>query len=196
MADRGIQFSGPMVRALQQGRKTQTRRAGDLRYAVGDRLYVREHWRADACIDHMAPRDMPHSGGDWVSVRYEADGYGPGVLEPGKFRQAMHMPRWASRLFLVVTEVRSQRLHSISYEDAIAEGVEMESADPPFYYVPGLPTSGIAVGIEEPGGNHAQRCYFNLLDHLHGAGFSAKNPKLSAYTFTVHYQNIDKLEAA
>lgn len=41
-----------------------------------------------------------------------------------RWRPSIHMPRWACRLVLVVTDVRPQRLHQITEEDALAEGVE------------------------------------------------------------------------
>ena len=109
----------------------------------------------------------------------------------------MYQPRWASRLTLTVTDVRVQRLQECSREDAIAEGVEMESADPPFYYVPGIyPNSLTAIGIEEPGGRHPERAYAKLWDHINGDGSWAANPWIVALTFTVERRNIDALSHA
>ncbi len=151
MADLPIPFSAPMVRALLDGRKTQTRRVlkpqpdaratfqglerdgkalftigciygkRRLPYAPGDRLYVREAWRCEARYDDLAPRDIPSS----APIYYAADP-DPRDSEPGcagRYRHARFMPRWASRLTLTVTDVRVQRLADLTDEDAIAEGV-------------------------------------------------------------------------
>lgn len=214
MTDRPILFSGPMVRALLDGRKTQTRRVathatpgmhldrvgptgwqftgeGGLprisytpRYAVGDRLYVREAWRSAAPLDDTAPRDM----GELLvpPLRYEADGETVNWKEwrghdAGRFRQGMHMPRWASRLTLIVKDVRVQRLQEISEADAWAEGVEnCGEAD-----------GGRAI----PG--HGRDLFQSLWDSLNaerGFGWNA-NPWVAAYSFTVHRGNIDELPA-
>lgn len=210
MADRPIIFSGPMVQALLDGRKTQTRRliepyeaaphpfkgnrpapknlirlrlparlggfiegpAFNPRYAVGDRLYVREHWRTARAYDDLAPSAM---GGE-EPVKYEADGteqmWGwPGLFLPGRFRQGMHMPRWASRLTLTVTEVRVQRLQEITYPDVRAEGlVLLHSEDP-------------------------RDTFRALWNSLHGPDAWGANPWVCAISFTVRHGNIDQ-EAA
>ena len=154
MTDRPIPFIAPMVCALYEGRKTQTRRLlkplkskgrgyvmwpvyecanSRLRrrgssplpdraapYAVGDRLWVREAWRADRSWDTRRPRDIISE----ARVFYEADVVEDAArLDWGRYRHARFMPRWASRLTLLVTEVRVQRLSEISDDDAIAEGV-------------------------------------------------------------------------
>ncbi|WP_024586055.1 hypothetical protein [Aliihoeflea sp. 2WW] len=218
MADRPILFSGPMVRALLAGTKTQTRRvlsndkhaslfngqwadsyvldpgnAGwrerEVRFAEGDRLYVREAWRSDAAYDDLSPAAM---GGD-EPIRYEADGahqaWGyPAISKPGRFRQGMHMPRWASRLTLIVTEVRVQRLQEIIEADAIAEGVECWSE-------PGLVSWRVDDAMSFVGAVDAYRLLWDSLNADRGYGWSA-NPWVVAYSFTVHLGNIDQIGRA
>jgi hypothetical protein len=112
VTDRPIIFSAPMVRALLAGTKTQTRRLATSplrRCEVGDRLYVREsHYVWDAgFVD-----------GSGQIIVYMADGPAPCSFTP-----SIHMPRWASRLTLVVEDVRFQPLNTISDDDAKAEGI-------------------------------------------------------------------------
>lgn len=158
-----------------------------LRWHVGDRLYVREAWAEVGSMDpglFITRADYPAC----VPRHYE----NVPPAEEVKWRPGIHMPRARSRLTLTVTDVRVQRLQECSRADALAEGVEMESADPPFYYVPGIhPHSLTAVGIEEPGGRHAERSYAKLWDHINGAGSWAANPWIVALTFTVERRNID-----
>lgn len=235
MADKPILFSGPMVRALLAGTKTQTRRTfkgveevrpgyfhafgsgggifcdGEaevkhwapsyLRIAPGDRLYVREHWRAECTYDDVAPRDLTPDGQQW---RYEADGLWSDrdamTAAAGRFRQGMHMPRWASRLTLTVTDVRVERLQDISEADAQAEGITRIGAEyiargskewesgPNFYQVDiggGTMNDATAVAV-----------YMRLWDWINGEGASAANPWVAAYTFTVEHGNIDQLARA
>ena len=158
------------------------------RFVPGDRLWVKETWRAGECWDDRKPNLIsPRVPLDYLATPREN---GP----CGKTRVSIHMPRWASRLTLIVTEVRVERLQSISEADAIAEGVVWESADPPFYYVPGIyPHSITGVGIEEPGGRHAERSYLKLWDHINGDGAAAANPWVVAVSFDVVRTNIDQV---
>lgn len=141
---RGIPFSAPMVRALLAGNKTQTRRVikPDGRYrldlvcpsdggparcpqgAPGDRLWVREAWRADVAHDALPPREIPPGSPVFMEASALNWQGGPHDGTPGKLRPGMFMPRWASRISLQITEVRVERLQDISETDARAEGCE------------------------------------------------------------------------
>lgn len=148
-------FSGPMVRALLDGRKAQTRRIvkdamtvrsqfakgpehiegkvwswrdrrdgtvmckfAEIPIQVGDTIWVREAFRGSPDYDKTPPKEWAH----WP-VHYEADG-SPIIDNSGKLRPPIHMPRWASRITLRVTDVRVERLQDISETDAKAEGLE------------------------------------------------------------------------
>lgn len=84
-------------------------------YRVGDRLYVRETWRRPHCS-----AEKPIEPGQTIQYRATnpwTDGFGEG------WRPSIHMPRWASRLTLEITDVRVQRLQDITDVEAIDEGV-------------------------------------------------------------------------
>lgn len=88
----------------------------------GERLWVREAWRADIDFDDRPPRDIVEVAHVW----YEADGGLSGIRglsRQGKLRPSMFMPRWACRLVLTLTSVRVERLTGISEADALAEGI-------------------------------------------------------------------------
>lgn len=160
MKERGMIFNAEMVRAILDGRKTQTRRpfnwkrqpamemaerddgslwpwaedcerGGDIWFAcpfgeVGDRIWVRETWQAihDDEERTYAPSIPKEKDRYWHTVY--AEHFGDESREDRGFpwRPAIHMPRWASRITLEITDVRVERLHSISEEDAQAEGVQ------------------------------------------------------------------------
>lgn len=159
-----------------------------MRYAVGDRLWVREHWRTYSTLDDHPPRDITG-----VRVWYEADeGYKP----KSRFRQGMHMPRWASRITLTVTDVRVQRLQEISEEDAKAEGITEHPTLGPHR---GPDATFWAAGDGKT--DHNARltpasAYKALWEEINGEGSWDRNPWVAAYTFTVELANIDQVRAA
>lgn len=151
MKEKPILFSAPMVRAILEGRKTQTRRIIKYIPLLGEPLAwcaaakAREPGWVSIVGDYrrFSPYGIP---GDRLWVRetwmpdglmqldptiraayYKSDGkeyVDPGTMTPCKWRPSIHMPRWASRLTLEVTGVRVERVQEISEEDALAEGVQ------------------------------------------------------------------------
>lgn len=210
MADRPILFSAPMVRALLDGRKTQTRRIikprgkhpslfndgwtdsyildpgneewrqKDIPIKLGDRLWVKE---THAIVPRTAYR---MSEGVQQTFRpnddHDAAVYREGWerSQPGRWRPSIHMPRWASRLTLTVTEVRVERLQDINEADAKAEGVSDEFTDYELY------------GQSQP----YRFGYSALWNEINGPGAWDENPWVVAYTFTVEHGNIDQIGRA
>jgi hypothetical protein len=110
MKERPILFSTEMVRAILDGRKTQTRRLHN-HGEIGDRLWVRETWKLS-------------SGHVW----FKADGEPPQEeidMQGGRWRwrPSIFLPRVFSRIILEITGVRQERLQDITNTDRIAEGI-------------------------------------------------------------------------
>lgn len=144
MKERPILFSGEMVRAILEGRKTQTRRV------IRDNLLSRFD---DLNLDSYSDRNPSYETecgqlvlmtdlcpygqvGDRLWVRetwaycpyrdcffYRADNFSEDKF---KWKPSIHMIRAASRITLEITGVRVERLQDISEEDAIAEGMNPE----------------------------------------------------------------------
>lgn len=199
MADKGIIFSAPMVRALLEGRKTQTRRllknaphgAGwhcdPADTASGYRFVANGGTPAMPCV-------APYAVGDRLYVReacntdfceqvlYRADGgsaVDAGYAREPKWRPSIHMPRSASRLWLQVTDVRVQRLQAISEADAIAESCAgCLGANPDF------PDEW------DPSPREEFRDLWNSLHGKEGERWQ-DNPWIVAVSFEVHHGNID-----
>lgn len=173
MKERGMIFNGEMVRAILDGRKTQTRRImklqpkpsksrpGDFWFsskklesmvhvsdlapgnspiadyhlfiqehccpfgAVGDRIWVREAFRVHSRATDVATLVYKASErNSWTEQTHRV----PVAVcnkpaTPEKWTPSLHMPRWASRILLEITDVRVERLNAISEEDARAEGI-------------------------------------------------------------------------
>ncbi|EPL6802835.1 hypothetical protein WJI42_001149 [Klebsiella aerogenes] len=151
-------FNSEMVRAILDGRKTQTRRIvkgtdGAVKFckewdingeeifvvlgekdhtgmnpvfgaiscpfgAVGDRIWVRETWaEAGACAPDLKLYRANYP--EHVPSIYE----NVPPAEEIRWTPSIHMPRWASRILLEITDVRVEQLNAISEEDARAEGI-------------------------------------------------------------------------
>jgi hypothetical protein len=181
MKERGIIFSGEMVRAILDGRKTQTRRVinrinnfgeisdfqrtdtpgydwifrnkcmlwNDVKTSTlikmcphgksGDRLWLRETFK------HYGNSKTGHNP-VVANVIYKADGLRLDCGQWHTFNDApqqtwwntgkspwtpsIHMPRWASRITLEITDVRVERVQDITDEDALAEGVDPDGYIP------------------------------------------------------------------
>lgn len=257
--ERPLLFSAPMVRAILEGRKTQTRRllkpppgaaraghihyrpgalddpgmawwwdgthdrvgySAPLPYQPGMRIWVRETWRYD---------DWTEDGQPWVGY---AAGHGHRLCDPPeewaercgdtwawlsrpenyarfgraadpRWRSPIHMPRWASRLTLTITDVRVQRLRDISTAEAIAEGATSRPAcygfqgrekgwsmdwsrvgqlsryasRPPGQRAP-APLTERDVALSAP-----QWAFVSYWNEIHGAGAWEANPWVVAITF-------------
>lgn len=150
MKERPILFSATMVRAILEGRKTQTRRVLKHQPIICTELPVllfpqsRDEvieqtgyiWpNAKEQIAALCPYGNP---GDrlWVretwafhpdfpeSTRRAIHRADAGVeYDVPRWRPSIHMPRWASRIMLEITGVRVERLQDISESDAESEGV-------------------------------------------------------------------------
>ena len=185
MKERGMIFNSEMVRAILDGRKTQTRRImkvqpesnqlglllitdstkhsdiGKYHWAesnatgnhvrsklfsspfgaVGERIWVRETWATlgneEGCYvdweDNLCKGDERSAAriyrasceqrpGDYGLWSIPDDAYWKPHTKEHKFegawRPSIHMPRWASRILLEITDVRVERLNAISEEDA------------------------------------------------------------------------------
>lgn len=175
MTDRPIPFKPAMVRAILEGRKTQTRRISVARWKVGGRLWVREAWQALPEFDHLPPREIPP--GSQIIHLAERDSF----RWDSRYRHSQFMPRWASRLTLIVEDVRVQRLREISCADAISEGIRAQA-------------NSATIDGDTPDPRDA---FWMLWDSINGKRYGCSwrdNPFVAAITFRAIKANIDSAE--
>lgn len=219
LEEHGVVFSGPMVRAILDGVKTQTRRlikdmpqqpeprcnpshvakheapyfdayCGEKKTAenprgagqywcwwqvddrqclptikaphgpIGRPLWVKETWRVHGGEEYEYQKDR-------AAVIYDADVYRRG----GIWRNSLFMPRWASRINLLVTNVRAERVQAISDADILAEGVTHRAVR--------------ALDVEVPEDATLRDLWKLGWTALHGAASWNENPWVWAYDFKV-----------
>lgn len=173
-----------------------------LKRRPGDRLWVREAWRCNGWASDVATIFYRASEGYGYTAMCEQIPVADHLPLPvtGTWRPSIHLPRWASRLTLYVTEVRVQRLQEISEADAIAEGTLHQNVILDVKCYGGQPIEIIADrywnGMEPnefEGFESASEAYADLWDQINGAGAWDANPWVVAYTFTPRLGNIDTL---
>ena len=150
-----ILFNTEMVRAILDGRKTQTRRviksldglsfyraepSEDAYEALGKWDFFYGWLEGGVMFDACASVKAPYSIGDILWVRetwngdwcdhyiYKADGgsaVSAGYDKEPRWHPSIHMPRDAARIFLRVTDVRVERLQDIDDDGVVAEGLEI-----------------------------------------------------------------------
>lgn len=181
-----IIFSAAMIRALLEGRKTQTRRVvknvspdggfyntcctvedDDVAHLCpygqpGDLLWVRESTYIDRHGDWYTSAD--HWALDDGDERFHKMRPGPRTIP------SIHMSRWASRLTLRITDVRVHRLQEISEIDATADGGY----------------SSFTRDCKVPK-------FRELWNSIHGAGAWDVNPWVWVLTFEVIRKNVNEV---
>lgn len=144
----------------------------------GDRLWVRETWATIPDEDECSIADLTQMTEECgpATLFYRAD---PGLKHPcGKWRPSIHMPKWASRITLEITEVRVQRLRDISENDVLDEGLAI---CPGGFMLPDWPHY-----FESP-----QDAYKHLWESLHGKGSWDANP----YVWAISFKRVERGEA-
>ena len=159
---------------------------------VGDLIWVRETFCPDPDCDHDSWDDHELSFFEWNNCGCSA-AFLPDALKTNehclfkaggfpdlKWTPSIHMPRWASRLTLKVTEVRIERVSEITDEQAIKEGMMT---------VTEAERAAINAGIgwyEKP---HIQ--FKNLWERIYGDWY--QDPYVWVIEFEVIHQNVDKV---
>lgn len=200
MKERPILFSAPMVRAILDGTKTQTRRVAHVtdegcrpgfitptagftprriesHYTYcpygqpGDRLWVRE-------THAIVPRTAYANSVGVNQVLRPDDNHDAAVFregwersKPGRWRPSIHMPRWASRITLEIVRVRVERLHDISEQDAWAEGC-------------------LGWDDDVTGGSSGYAEFWNLWESINGEGSWNKNP----WVWVVEFKKVEVVD--
>lgn len=176
MKSHAISFSTPMLLALREERKSQTRRLGDRYRKIrpGDLLWVREGFFGGIGRD----KDKP--------ITFKADAEG----DRRSWRPPYALPRAASRLTLTVTEVRTERLQDISARDVVAESIDYEK------HKCGCERCATTSTVCPATASSLILEFANLWDSIHGVGAWDENPEIIAISFNVHKCNVDNMPEA
>lgn len=172
------------------------------RVKPGDRLWVRENfWHygrwthlegtedvvwTDECSPAKTPNRIHAADADPEKIKPR----GANVMwEQGWYlKPSIHMPRTMSRLTLVVTETKVERLQDISEQDCEREGLWRENVGPTWVYAA---SEDAKWQFENP-----RDAFINLWLSIHGNEAWTANPEVIALTFKVHAANVDAMRVA
>lgn len=151
---------------------------------AGDRLWVREAWQEKAWSSKelnqagflSAPKKPRETYLNQDLYAIHKGGYNRAIGDPGKWRSSIHMPRWACRTVLEITDVRVERLQEISDADALAEGVDVK------------PDAEIAARVAGPPETGARMEYFVLWESIHGKGSWELNP----WVWVIEFRKVEE----
>jgi len=137
------------------------------RLQVGDVIWVKETWRPKG---HNFPTGWPYE--------YRATAEQDGNPTDGPWKPSLFMPRAAARIFLLVTAIRSEKLHWITEADAIAEGVKSFETSFGLAWKNYAPKKGAETGFNDP-----KKSYLSLFESLSSAEVVDSNPWVTVITF-------------
>lgn len=157
--------------------------ADELGWRPGDLAWVRETWAPlDRCTTNDPGVQALADGGFYRADNSTVEG------EISHWSPAIHMPRRASRITLLIEDVRAQRLLDISEEDARAEGF----ADGPLGDPMPPRDIGCGVTISSPGGWASAAGHFQVYwTHLHPDWDGYSSPWIVALTYRPIARNIE-----
>lgn len=207
MTERGMIFNSEMVRAILDGRKTQTRRI--IKDCTVGKDPISKFIQIGKKFIGCYPEDVPELireccpygvPGDRIWVRgtwAEAGASAPDLklyranypahvpthyenvppAEDVRWTPSIHMPRWASRITLEITGVRVEQLKSISEEEARSEGVARLREGFWKHYQPGWTQHQLS----------ARGSFATLWDSIYGSGEWYRNP----WVWVIEFKRIE-----
>ena len=198
---KGIIFTEPLFLAVIEGRKTQTRRIvkpqpilkngfyrlggaswsdtiksfhpmpchslyNKSRYKVGEKVYLKEPYRDTSAPEgHFAK----------IDYLYDKNGIAKEISGGFKWKNKLFMPEKYARYFIEITEVRCERLHEISDDDCLKDGIQKNHIE---YMEPDYTNRVHEYGYDTP-----REAYAALIDEIKGHGTWESNPYVWVYSF-------------
>lgn len=211
ITERPILFQTEMVKAIMEDRKTQTRRTKGLEVPEGlvyDKIeFNPKHWPKKPLIfknkietigsvdyyeitaSFKSPYGRP---GDllWVKETWSKNNDGsidfktnfPFTHPMGGWKPSIHMPKAASRIWLMVEDVRVERLQDITEEGAKAEGVKYIQSDN--FFERGYKNYHIQ-DLDDPNFHSALNSFESLWISINGSDSFESNPWVWVIKFRV-----------